>query len=62
MLKNTEGKEVDAFEQEMEYRIANISAAINNEPNLPFIEHLKGQQQAFRYALEIYRECRGDVQ
>jgi len=62
MSKNTEGKESEAFEQAMEYRISNLTAAIKNEPNLPFIEHLKGQQQAFRYALEIYRECRGDVQ
>lgn len=53
MLKNTEGKETDPFEQEMEYRIANL----NNLGKYEKSEWSEGQKSGFQYALAIYREC-----
>jgi len=55
MLKNTEGKEVDSFEQEMEYRITNL----NILPKYEKCEYSEGQRSGFEFALAIYRECMG---
>ena len=56
MLKNTDGKEPDTFEQAMEYRITNID---NRDPYSEN-EYSDGMRRGYRYALAIYRECRKD--
>jgi len=50
MLKNTEGKEIDMFEQEIEYHITNHKTAISQSIGGAYTE---GQQSGFEYALEI---------
>ena len=58
MLKNTEGKEVDTFEQELEYRIANLTTAIDTGHIEK--EYVSGMKHGYEYALALYRECRKD--
>jgi hypothetical protein len=53
MFKNIEGKEVGAFEQEMEYSIANLEKRCADAPDDQYSE---GQLSAYRYALTLYRE------
>ena len=60
MHNNSEEKEPDAFEQEMEHRIVNLERAIADRrlsSNAPYSE---GMSAGYRYALAIYRECRKD--
>lgn len=57
MPKNSEGKELDAFEKEMEYRLTNLDKTTKRSigDGLAFAV---GQKSGFEYALAIYRECR----
>lgn len=58
MLKNIEGKEVDSFEQAMEYRIAYLIGLPKYEKS----EYSEGQRSGFEYALAVYRDCVGGEQ
>ena len=53
MLKNFEGKEVDAFEQEMEHRIANLKTVIAGGHIEK--EYVAGMKRGYELALGIYQ-------
>jgi hypothetical protein len=57
MYKNTEEKEPDVFEEELEYRITNHKMAISKSVGGAYTE---GQKSGFEYALAIYRQCKKD--
>ena len=57
MLKNTEGKEMDIFEQAMEYRIENLDKGIADRIFSSNAQYSEGMAEGYRYALAIYREC-----
>ena len=52
MLTNIEGKEVDAFEQELEYFITNLEKRCADVPDDAYSE---GQLSAYNYALGVYQ-------
>ena len=53
MLKRIEEKEVDTFEQEVEFRLANLEDVLLSE-------YAAGQKSGLEYGLAIYRECQED--
>lgn len=58
MPENSERKEPDAFEKEMQRRIVNISDIMNNQPTDH--SYYVGKVRGYKYALAAYRECRKD--
>ena len=53
MFKNREGKEVDAFEGQIEIFISNLRYRLSAAPDDVYTE---GQLSAYNYALALYRE------